>query len=114
MKSVTHLSTQLWKDQINRYPEVNFQTSKQFDTLRNSIHEAPQPRKSFIPLYGIKRAIAKPQHRVCDSKVKLTTFQTICTIIAGTMVSFSSIYYILLSGAAGVLLYLVKKAGAGR
>ena len=29
-------------------------------------------------------------------------------------VSFSSIYYILLSGAAGVLLYLVKKAGAGK
>lgn len=29
-----------------------------------------------------------------------------------TAVSFSSIYYILLSGAAGVLVYLVKKAGA--
>ena len=34
-----------------------------------------------------------------------------CSVAA---VSFSSIYYILLSGAAGVLLYLVKKAGAGR
>ena len=74
MKSVTHLSTKLWKDQINRYPDVNFQTSKTFSTLRDSIHEAPQPRKSFIPLYGIKRAIAKPQQRVCDSKIKLTTF----------------------------------------
>ena len=29
-------------------------------------------------------------------------------------VSFSSIYYILLSGAAGVLVWLVKKAGAGK
>ena len=34
-----------------------------------------------------------------------------CSVAA---VSFSSIYYILLSGAAGVLLYLVKKAGAGK
>ena len=34
-----------------------------------------------------------------------------CSVAA---VSFSSIYYILLSGAAGVLLYLVKKAGVGR
>ena len=32
-----------------------------------------------------------------------------CSLMAG---SFSSIYYILLSGAAGVLVYLVKKAGA--
>ena len=32
-----------------------------------------------------------------------------CSLAA---VSFSSIYYILLSGAAGVLVWLVKKAGA--
>ena len=31
-----------------------------------------------------------------------------------TAVSFSSIYYILLSGAAGVLVWLVKKAGVGK
>lgn len=92
MKSVTHLSTQLWKDQINRYPQVNFESAEKFDSLRNSIHEASQRRKSFIPLYGIKRAIAKPQRRVCDSKIKLTTFQTVCTFIAGTMASFSAIY----------------------
>ena len=34
-----------------------------------------------------------------------------CSLAA---VSFSSIYYILLSGAAGVLVWLVKKAGAGK
>ena len=43
--------------------------------------------------------------------VVLPSFFIILLIAA---VSFSSIYYILLSGAAGVLLYLVKKAGAGR
>ena len=34
-----------------------------------------------------------------------------CSLAA---VSFSSIYYILLSGAAGVLVWLVKKVGAGK
>ena len=34
-----------------------------------------------------------------------------CSLAA---VSFSSIYYILLSGAAGVLVWFVKKAGAGK
>lgn len=34
-----------------------------------------------------------------------------CSLAA---VSFSSIYYILLSGAAGVLVWLVRKAGAGK
>ena len=43
-------------------------------------------------------------------QLKKETFD-LCILAA---VSFSSIYYILLSGAAGVLVWLVKKAGAGK
>ena len=43
-------------------------------------------------------------------QLKKDTFD-LCILAA---VSFSSIYYILLSGAAGVLVWLVKKAGAGK
>ena len=40
----------------------------------------------------------------------------VAAMVGGSLaaVSFSSIYYILLSGAAGVLVWLVKKAGAGK
>ena len=43
-------------------------------------------------------------------QLKKDTFD-LCILAA---VSFSSIYYILLSGAAGVLVWLVKKVGAGK
>lgn len=64
------------------------------------------------PLGGAEDAA--PAGTECVQRLLLAAVTAAMVGCSVAAVSFSSIYYILLSGAAGVLLYLVKKAGAGR
>jgi chromate transporter len=68
-------------------------------------------------IYLILSAGLKMLHQLEQNAFNVCILAAVIAAMVGcsvAAVSFSSIYYILLSGAAGVLLYLVKKAGAGK
>ena len=69
------LSAQLRKNSIERYQNVEFQSEDKHEKLRNSITLSKTSlRKSFVPLYGVKKAIANPQHNVEEKGIEPNGF----------------------------------------